>query len=279
MSARMSSSLVLVGGVLVVLAMWYLSYLTVRWDTQRRGLRPIVRKAWIAASIALPLLGFATYLFVQVLQRYLTPSAGEPNGRTAASGGRRPGYAAGSPGSRSTWHDDAGTTDVYARAAKAPSGASLPVSGRTKDPGEAGRDALRQEPLSGPAWGDTYPAHSNGKTHDFKAPETVRAAAQPMQARYLLIVVEGPMVGQQFILDSLPARIGRGPEVGVALDADLNISRKHAEIYEWNGMLRIRDLGSLHGVQVNGIPANDQVLSPGDRISLGGTVFILRELT
>lgn len=87
------------------------------------------------------------------------------------------------------------------------------------------------------------------------------------------------MVGQQFILDSLPARIGRGPEAGVALDADLNISRKHAEIYEWNGMLRIRDLGSMHGVQVNGIPASDQVLSPGDRISLGGTVFILRELT
>jgi pSer/pThr/pTyr-binding forkhead associated (FHA) protein len=93
-----------------------------------------------------------------------------------------------------------------------------------------------------------------------------------------LVAVEGPLQGQQFPVLSLPLRVGRGDEAGIALDADLNVSRKHAEIYKWNGRLRIRDLGSMHGIQVNGAPISDQVISPGDRITIGGTVFILREL-
>jgi pSer/pThr/pTyr-binding forkhead associated (FHA) protein len=96
--------------------------------------------------------------------------------------------------------------------------------------------------------------------------------------RYSLLAIQGPLAGQQYILKSLPALIGRGPDASVALDADLNVSRRHAEIYEWNGMLRIRDLGSMHGTQINGVMAGDQALTSGDRITMGGTVLILREL-
>jgi hypothetical protein len=251
MPARMSSSLILGGFVLVILVLWYLAYRVVKWDTRRRGLRPIEQKVWVAAAIALPLLGFAVYLFVQVLHRYLSPQPGDA-------------------------FDRAGITDVYARSASAQQEAPFPVTGQAG--AQPASDVLRQEPMPGPAWGDTFPAHSNGKAHGYKAPETVRAAAQPLTAHYALTVVQGPLLGQQFILDAFPARIGRGPEAEVALDADLNVSRSHAEIYEWNGMLRIRDLGSMHGVRVNDVLANDQALSPGDRIGLGGTVLVLREL-
>jgi pSer/pThr/pTyr-binding forkhead associated (FHA) protein len=129
-----------------------------------------------------------------------------------------------------------------------------------------------------PIWGKTNPAHSNGKTYALKTPETTRMPYQSLRARYSLLVVQGPLQGQQFILKSLPAQIGRGPDCSIALDADLNISRKHAEIYEWNGMLRLRDLGSLHGTMINEVQVKDQALSPGDRIIMGDTVLMLREL-
>jgi pSer/pThr/pTyr-binding forkhead associated (FHA) protein len=130
-----------------------------------------------------------------------------------------------------------------------------------------------------PAWGGrTAPERSNGKSHFHATPETVRTPYASLQSRYSLVVLQGPLQGHQFVLNTFPARIGRGTEVEIALDADLNVSRRHAEIYEWNGTLRIRDLGSLHGTRVNSEQANDQVLIPGDRINLGETVLILREL-
>jgi pSer/pThr/pTyr-binding forkhead associated (FHA) protein len=140
-------------------------------------------------------------------------------------------------------------------------------------------EVLRDVPMPVIIRGDTEPVHANGKAHAYTTPETIQAPYQSLKAQYSLFVVLGPLQGQHFLLKSIPLRIGRGPEVGIALDADLNVSRKHAEIYEWNGRLRIRDLGSSHGILVNGVAVNDQALSPGDRITLGDTVLILRELS
>jgi hypothetical protein len=129
-----------------------------------------------------------------------------------------------------------------------------------------------------PAWVITDPLPSAGKAPVSRTPETTRSPYQGLHTRYSLLVAQGPLQGQQILLKSLPAQIGRGPDSAIPLDADLNISRKHAEIYEWNGMLRIRDLESMHGTLINGMSVADQALTPGDRIMLGNTVLILREL-
>jgi len=82
-----------------------------------------------------------------------------------------------------------------------------------------------------------------------------RPAARPKPVT--LAVVAGPHAGQEFLLDALPARLGRGAEAGLRLDRDLGISRQHAELYRQDGILRIRDLGSSHGLSVNGVAIHD----------------------
>jgi hypothetical protein len=244
MTERDSSLLILVGGALVILALWALSILAVRWDTRRRQMNELQRKAWIALAFLLPLFGFAIYISVRLVRGYLAAPLDDDS-------------------------LEEHQTAVKARA-----------NGRTYSVGDlpTGR-SMPGAPQ--PAWGKTPTPEDNGKQHPSllgSSPATVPAPFQPLRANYALVALEGPHLGQQFILNRLPARIGRGPEAAVPLDADLNISRKHAEIYDWNGSLRIRDLQSTHGTHVNGKPVSDQALSPGDKISLGGTVLILREI-
>lgn len=102
-----------------------------------------------------------------------------------------------------------------------------------------------------------------------------RRAAQPMAVK--LSVIAGPHAGQEFSLEALPARLGRGGEATLRLDRDLGISRQHAELYRQDGILRIRDLDSSHGLSVNGVPVHDQALQLGDKIEAGLSAFIVNE--
>lgn len=245
------STLILPGVVIAVLALWYASYRIVRWDLHRRKIRSLECKVWSATVIALPIFGGALYLAVQVLRRDFAPPATENN-------------------------STGGNTDVYVPSASL----KREMEYLTSKQGYQQPDSvLQQVQAPEPAWGSTHPARSNGKAHNYTTPKTVMVQHQTLRTQYTLEAVEGPLQGQQFPVLSLPIRVGRGEEAGIALDADLNVSRKHAEIYEWNGMLWIRDLGSMHGIQVNGAKINDQALNPGDRITIGGTVLILRELS
>ncbi len=254
MSERVSSLLILLGVVLVIVALWVLSVLAVRWDTRRRGLKPVTRKAWIAASIGLPLFGFFLYLFIHVLHHYFTPSsAAIMEGRSTATVGNLFGRP---------FDPNKDMSHIFLDQGFQPD----------SDP------ASQQFAVAEPAWGKTAPARSNGKAHVEQTPETIQVAYQSLKGMYSLMVVQGPLLGQEFILKTFPLRIGRGSEANIALDADLNVSRKHAEIYEWNGVLRIRDLGSLQGTLINNIPVRDQAINPGDQIKLGGTVLVVHEL-
>lgn len=94
--------------------------------------------------------------------------------------------------------------------------------------------------------------------------------------KYVFAIAAGAEKGREIIVQDLPARIGRGPQASIRLDADLAVSRQHAEIYEHNGMLRIRDLKSAHGTQVNGSRIEDKHLVPGDRIAVGTTVLVVK---
>jgi pSer/pThr/pTyr-binding forkhead associated (FHA) protein len=88
----------------------------------------------------------------------------------------------------------------------------------------------------------------------------------------------GPLAGRRFAIQSLPARIGRGPLAAIRLDDDPGVSRQHAEIYENAGLLRIRDLKSSHGTYLNGKNITDEILNPGDQLSIGlSTVMFMVE--
>jgi hypothetical protein len=94
--------------------------------------------------------------------------------------------------------------------------------------------------------------------------------------KYTFTVTSGSDVGKEFTVEKLPVYIGRDTDSLIFLSGDLGVSRKHAEIYEREGNIRIRDLKSTHGTQVNGQRIDDKNLASGDRIQVGRTVLVLK---
>ncbi|APR84998.1 Serine phosphatase RsbU, regulator of sigma subunit protein [Minicystis rosea] len=86
---------------------------------------------------------------------------------------------------------------------------------------------------------------------------------------YLEIRFDGNVVSQRLLTEP-HLLIGRIAGVQVFLDHH-TVSRRHAEMFcDPFGRWWIRDLGSTNGTLVNDVVVNDdQVLSPGDRISVG----------
>jgi pSer/pThr/pTyr-binding forkhead associated (FHA) protein len=92
--------------------------------------------------------------------------------------------------------------------------------------------------------------------------------------RAALVVAEGPAAGMEYEVERPRTTLGRGPGVDLAF-ADASMSKAHAEL-EWGaGRLRLRDLGSMNGVRVNGAPVQVSDLKHGDRFQLGEHVFRL----
>jgi Nif-specific regulatory protein len=90
-----------------------------------------------------------------------------------------------------------------------------------------------------------------------------------------LVLVAGPSRGIQVALDAEEVVLGRDPSCGVCLP-DATLSRRHAAIARTPEGWRIRDLGSLNGLRVNGLSTADQLLTAGDRIELGSSVLVFR---
>ncbi len=88
-----------------------------------------------------------------------------------------------------------------------------------------------------------------------------------MQAK--LVVVGGEDPARQFEL-RLPAVIGRSRSTDVTLGNPL-ISRHHCEVFEADGLLMLRDLGSLNGTYVGEtrLSAEPIALEPGGQFSIG----------
>ncbi len=108
-----------------------------------------------------------------------------------------------------------------------------------------------------------------------------RAAQESGQSRtsagsYVLSVLEGPHSGEEFVINRLPAYIGRGPGCDIRLDNDLGVSRRHAQLYLQADKLCLRDLDSTHGTTVNGHDIDDQGLTSGDKIRLGYSLLIVK---
>lgn len=72
--------------------------------------------------------------------------------------------------------------------------------------------------------------------------------------------------------EDLPALIGRGDEADIALH-DPWVSRRHCEIDVVDGQCIVRDVGSKHGVCVNGRTVQTSPLRSGDSLCVGLQVF------
>lgn len=118
-------------------------------------------------------------------------------------------------------------------------------------------------------------AVSEGGTAEL-GPASSSHSARPAKSRpvYFFSLISGPDSRRDFILQSFPAAIGRGPEAHICLDGDRSVSRRHAEVYARDGWLFIRDLESTHGTQVNGVWIADQRLEAGDEVRVGSSVLV-----
>ncbi len=87
-----------------------------------------------------------------------------------------------------------------------------------------------------------------------------------------LVVVGGDAKAAEVRL-KLPTVIGRGKEAGLTVPHGL-VSRRHTEIIERDGMLYVRDLGSLNGTYVNSTRIEgEQPLEPNQLLTLGNITF------
>ena len=90
--------------------------------------------------------------------------------------------------------------------------------------------------------------------------------------RPVRVVVAGGAEGTEYPIEAAVTTIGRDPGADVACDDDA-MSREHAAVEFAGGGLRVRDLGSRNGTQVNGHDVKVSDLESGDRIALGGHVL------
>lgn len=106
--------------------------------------------------------------------------------------------------------------------------------------------------------------------------------------RMTLKILDGPEAGTVRTFSSGErVLIGRAPDAVIRLQNDPYISRHHAVIEVETSFVRMRDLNSQNGFQVNGTPCggdNDKGLHPGseivlhnrDRVEVGSSAFTVR---
>ncbi|MBI3836492.1 MAG: FHA domain-containing protein [Planctomycetia bacterium] len=88
-----------------------------------------------------------------------------------------------------------------------------------------------------------------------------------------LVVIDGDTEARQYDLE-LPTIIGRSRRTDLTLGNPL-VSRQHCEVFEANGILMVRDLGSLNGTFVGETRIAEQAMpvKPGDLLSVGPVTF------
>jgi Nif-specific regulatory protein len=92
------------------------------------------------------------------------------------------------------------------------------------------------------------------------------------------VALSGPLLGTVFPLQEDETGLGRDPSNPVCV-SDPWISRRHCVLVKKNAEYHIRDLESINGTFVNGVPVAERILHHADRISVPGSefVFLLHE--
>lgn len=90
----------------------------------------------------------------------------------------------------------------------------------------------------------------------------------------MMVTAEGET--REFPVTKLPLIIGRAPDAKLRVPVD-SVSRQHCELFENDDEeLAIRDLKSSNGTYVNRERIKDRELVPGDLLSVGPVVFVVK---
>jgi len=102
------------------------------------------------------------------------------------------------------------------------------------------------------------------------ATDDARESATPEPPRELVTLT---VDGRAHPITSQSAVIGRSRECDLRV-ADGNASRRHAEVVREGDAYFVVDLGSTNGTELNGRRVTREVLSDGDRITIGATDLV-----
>lgn len=104
------------------------------------------------------------------------------------------------------------------------------------------------------------------KTVIGKMPDTPEGEAS------CLVVISGNNLGKVYPLKHSPLLLGRSEESDIVSDDPLT-SRKHAQIFIEGNSVFVLDLESTNGIYVNFNRVTRSLLSNGDKLSIGQTIF------
>lgn len=115
------------------------------------------------------------------------------------------------------------------------------------------------------------PVEQPAQTMIYKAPAPPIPDAPPPEPEREVVTVT--VAGRRQEITTPRVVLGRSRECDVRI-ADVNISRRHAELRQEGATYWIKDLGSTNGVAVNGRQVERERLRDGDRITLGSTEIV-----
>lgn len=84
--------------------------------------------------------------------------------------------------------------------------------------------------------------------------------------------------GRERVLDlgAETVLVGRGADCRIVLN-DAKCSRRHCEIFPWEGGYKLVDLESRNGTRVNEVLVNQRILAHGDQIKIGDAVLVFED--
>ncbi len=89
---------------------------------------------------------------------------------------------------------------------------------------------------------------------------------------YVTLTVVGGKADRKQVRVKVPIVVGRSRESGLTI-AHPMVSRRHCELFEVDGLLHVRDLGSLNGVFVQGRRVSEASLPPQCEFNVGPLTF------
>jgi transcriptional regulator with GAF, ATPase, and Fis domain len=88
-----------------------------------------------------------------------------------------------------------------------------------------------------------------------------------------LVALSGPLKESIFVLPAGEVSVGRDPQNVLYID-DPSVSRRHCIFTQDESSIKVRDLESRNGTQVNGASVSEQVLKHRDEVSIGDSAFL-----
>ncbi len=92
-----------------------------------------------------------------------------------------------------------------------------------------------------------------------------------MPSGFVLVALDGPLLGQRFVVQS-QMDVGRDCPA-IPMSFDTAASRKHATLVPSMGGISVVDPGSTNGTFLNGQRVSQAIASPGDMLKIGSTTF------